>query len=810
VESDDLVWFKGSGVGVACEFSGQCRDGLICEQGSCSPAGDKEGNQKCLLSAECQDGLLCSWSGFCVPPTGEAKEREACASSSDCLLGHYCEVVGVSGFCAKPKEDAGDLGAPCEDTSDCMLGTVCSMNSGTCSPGSVLLTPDLFKGVYCDSEAEVSMPFGVRTVLPVAGQENEFYALPFPNDVRLTTGNVDVSDHPRPGPGLIGVDPIGKVIDAIGEEITGWSINPGIYMRFTRELNPETIRANQSGANVRLIDLDAIKDHPVAFQFNPDRNKYICGNHLYIRPLWSKPLKPKTTYAAVVFKGVESLDGEEGEGLDDLSILLSPTAPLDSSKNLAWLRYQKLRDWLDSVQLGEDDVLGATVFTTGDPYTMVRVMREAVLQNNVPQLAGTPVLCEAGTKSPCATPNWADTEDGQQGLPDFRDCPEAPHPLFHEVHALIRVPVFQEGLRPYETEGGSIAMDGTKPKAVGVEEVCMSITIPRETMPVDGWPVVLYGHGTGGGFRTGARLVAPYLSGDDNGSTAFSVVTLDQPMHGPRKLSEKDPGPLFYNFANPAAARGNNLQGASEIFSQVQFLKNFTGLTISGVPLEFDGNRLAYHGHSQGGATGMMSMPYEAGIGAFVVSGTGGSAPHGILGKTEPYDSSVGIRVALHEVDIDETHPALHLMQLYFDSTDPLSFAPLFGDPPSDSPMQLLGVYGQNDNFNPPASIRIMAAATGAELVKPSDTSTWPEPGFDDIADLGMTLVTAPVSGNRVVQGETVTQGWVQHFPNPATSIIPGEGYDGHFVIYRNLDCRAQLLRFLDTWVKEEYPTIQP
>lgn len=206
----------------------------------------------------------------------------------------------------------------------------------------------------------------------------------------------------------------------------------------------------------------------------------------------------------------------------------------------------------------------------------------------------------------------------------------------------------------------------------------------------------------------------------------------------------------------------------------------------------------------------MMALPFEPDVGLFVLSGTGGSAPHGILGKTEPYDSSVGIRIALHEVDIDETHPALHLMQLYFDATDPLTFAPLFADPPSGKAMHFLGVYGINDHFNPGSSIRIMAAATGGDLVVSDPPPVWPEPGFDDMSDLGMSLVSEPVAGNRLVGDDFVTQAWVQHFPDPATSLVPDEEYDGHFVLYRNPDCRAQFLRFLDTWVKEEAPSVEP
>ena len=45
------------------------------------------------------------------------------------------------------------------------------------------------------------------------------------------------------------------------------------------------------------------------------------------------------------------------------------------------------------------------------------------------------------------------------------------------------------------------------------ESVCLALTIPKDIEPpADGWPVVVYGHGTGGNFRAGVKLLASKLS----------------------------------------------------------------------------------------------------------------------------------------------------------------------------------------------------------------------------------------------------------------------------------------------------------
>ena len=61
-----------------------------------------------------------------------------------------------------------------------------------------------------------------------------------------------------------------------------------------------------------------------------------------------------------------------------------------------------------------------------------------------------------------------------------------------------------------------------------------------------------------------------------------------------------DPGPLFYNYANPRGAKGNLYQAAADGFGLLRLLKTLDQ-DLAGVgSLRFDPERLIYVGHSQG------------------------------------------------------------------------------------------------------------------------------------------------------------------------------------------------------------------
>ncbi len=879
-EDDGMIdLFVGEGVGDDCDESdGEelfCRSGLVCVDGACQPTGDKTVNDKCLLTAECQGptkecdesalsgmsdaqrlecvGLHCGWAGFCVESnTLAGSDTDAlgvfgallsgdkgspCATASECRHNLVCKFQGLGGTCQPVAEEAGDLDEPCgnEDGEpeilNCMAGLACSSKTLTCVPGSIFLNPDLFGGEpYCQDYYESLAPFGVRSLVPRSGQPSDFYSLPFPNDHRRDeNGMPDISAHPLPGGGLIGIDPLSAIAEALPKETDGWSTQAGIFFRFTREVDPESLTGN-----VHLIHLEDGTEHPHTSTFTAARNKYICSNYLMVQPRWGTPLKPRATYAAIITNGVQSTPNvddeiESAQRIDDTAALLSDQSPSDAALTEAWNSYQPLRDYLASGSgMDAASIVGATVFTTNSPTDRMQDVYDAVIQAEQIAIATSPVLCKAGTTSPCSEIlGAADTTDA--GTEASRDCPENPDPDFHEIHAKVRLPMVQSGKRPYLLDGGAleIPMEGGEPQ-FEYENVCMSLTIPTtQAMPATGWPVMIYGHGTGGTYRTGAAIVGDRmarLTTEGGTPTPIAVIGIDAPMHGERKgtglFAQLDSGPLYYNFTNPPAAKGNFYQGAADVFALVELAKKMSqgiaqglgpNIQIQSLPqnvkdvfqgTKFDPNRIMYHGHSQGGATGPLVTPFATDLDQVVVSGTGGSLVYGLLGKKQPYDVSTGMSIALQEISLNEQHPALHLMQYYFDEVDATPYGALMS---SQNVMHQLHVYGVDDTYTPPDTSAIYASSTGGSLITPN-----PEPGwYADIPFYPMDVIdlsSGPVTQNA---GEFTRATVVAKSTGElADHITSTSAYDGHFVIYKDKNASRWFEQWMATWVDTGVPTI--
>ena len=344
------------------------------------------------------------------------------------------------------------------------------------------------------------------------------------------------------------------------------------------------------------------------------------------------------------------------------------------------------------------------------------------------------------------------------------------------------------------------------------ESICVSLTVPKSDPPAGGYPVIVYGHGTGGSFRTAPTLLGSAAT-DPTVPVQFVLVGYDGHMHGDRsgKLGQStqlDAGMLYYNFANPPAAKGNFFQGATDAFAMAKFAaflpQVVSALTNDDAPgvdqlklkLQINQERVAYHGHSQGGAAGPLIAPFSEWIGAVVISGTGGNLIEGLLGKKMPFDISTALAMAVQEISLDANHPGMHLLQTYFDEVDATPYAPLLGAPHNGG-VHLLDIVGMSDTFTPPNAARIYAAATGASIVEPFHTEA--VEGFEYVEDLSLdpSLETKqsalPLGANRVIDGELFTQAVTEH---PTSS-----SYDGHFVVYQDPTAIQIFANFLASWV---------
>lgn len=895
--------YAGAGIGAACKATTDCRAGLTCDGGKCQVKPITAENGKCLLGDECLAGLHCSWAGFCTAqPAGSAAagaacektadcgkglfckqsavascasgatscgnctapsatdiapEGEECTSAAQCPPGMVCESIGLSGTC-KNAVGQGDLGAKCATTSECRRGLSCSKSRKECIPGSLLLNPDLFPGVECSDAAEAKAPFGAVVTVPRAGATADYYALPFPSDVRMKGGKLDLTGHPRPGLGVVGFDAVDRVAQSMAVDMTGWGLTTASYLRFTRTVDPKTIKTvpqvPKEQATVRLVNLKTGVDVPIGPNdavFHEERNKFICRNWLYVHSRWSEVLEPNATYAVIVTDGVREACGNgvcDNKNLGetnqtcpndctdknadtakplaslpapakggDMDALLGAAKPADAQLEAAWNAYAPLRTYLAANPAVKP--VTANVFTTMDTRKFSAQLGELVTSLVKPAFSpsGTPVVCGKGVKSPCADDTWAASALGKAGAPDPRACPaNADSQPFYEIHAKMKMPYIQLGKRPYLNfttpteklrEGGVNTTPDGKPAAVDFEDVCVAITIPKnQPKPANGWPVILFGHGTGGSFRSGAEAMAATVSVPASTGAPVGIATIgfDAPMHANRRGTDDvgkpittDPGPLFYNFANPAAARGNFWQGATDKLTLFRFAKEFKGEGISNFPggaISFDAGNLIYMGHSQGSTTGPIAVPYMNGLKGAVFSGCGGSLVYGLLGKKKPIDASVGLQISFQDLGTDANHPVLNLLQNYFESSDPLIYAPLMQVAPPFQAIHILHTYGHGDSFTPPTTSRIFAAAahTTGGLTDPLLKD------YDKMEDLGYANAPLPISAN--VNGK-LTAVTVQA-DNDAANSLYGKAYDGHFVAFNDKLLIKQVLAYLGSLVK--------
>src|SRR5262249_17219033 len=134
-------------------------------------------------------------------------------------------------------------------------------------------------------------------------------------------------------------------------------------------------------------------------------------------------------------------------------------------------------------------------------------------------------------------------------------------------------------------DGGGFVLDASgQPIVQRTEQVCMAMTVPKGPAPAGGYPVVVFAHGTGGSFRTQisrgtANAFAVGVTDGLGAQVKAVVIGIDQVQTGPRRNgSTESSDDLFFNFGNPAAARGNAQQGAVDQLSLYRFV---SGLALT-------------------------------------------------------------------------------------------------------------------------------------------------------------------------------------------------------------------------------------
>ena len=762
---------------------GNCAPGALCNSQSiclevCPPyCEDMTGElgSTCLVSQDCSVGLVCSVDikDLSEPkrcfPEGAGEAWTLCSTDTHCKRGFYCELISFTGTCQPA--GIGEFGDSCADTGDCISGLHCS-GDGHC--GILGVDVPLFPGIGCESSSEIGGIPRVLFEIPMGTEPpTEFYRLPFPNDIRLSDGKLDLQGHPTGGSSPFGVD-IGKeLLLAMEENLTGFGTNPVVYFRFSADPKLNSIETSGQDANVFLVDLTDPNDlhygKKLSFSWvaSTGRGLHMCRNYLALHVPFGRPLKGGHTYAAILTTDMDSaVSGDDGELLpfqqdQDFATLIDSLPPTEAELLDAWNKYGPLREFLETTQaqalgISKASCAGAAVFTTYDPSDKVSALMEAVGTvgfQGFQEIA----LCEDDAKSPC--------EDGQTGPAHQWGC-FTPHEKFYEIQGLVRVPSFQVGQPPYldPDAGGEIIWNEIGgPVLQGLQDVCFSLTIPKAPAPVNGWPVVLYAHGIGGNYRSHVtRGIAEKLSDflvwnseTNKFDRELQMATLgwDQVLHGPWRSgpSPVPPYALLFNFANPGALLGNFFQSVAEVAYFVELLNSWNDVApgVVGVDTSIDSESVVVIGHSLGGAAAVAAIPYKQETDYLVLSATGGGLLKTLLDATLPVDLRRGLVLALQDENVGRTQPLLALLQQYCDAIDPANFAgSLFFKPIAGHKVNILHLFGIEDQLTTSINLTAFAQASRTLLAQ---SPNMPDEQFQEFG--GVQIVDLP---KKIYNGLTV------------------------------------------------------
>ena len=595
--------------------------------------------------------------------------------------------------------------------------------------------------------------------VPELGQQLEdgFYALPYPNDIRLKEdGKIDLSDMPRPNTILE------DYVNVVAQQQKGFGLSSALYFRFAGAIDAGSLPQDaasslKDNASVYLVNIDADSPGygsriPLEFRFQEEAGDSIGAFWLGVLPFPGFVMAEATTYALIATKRLRSRDGGDVLASDDFKTLLAVSAPAGARLARAHQIYEPLGAYLDAAGGDERaDVVSAAVFTTQNATQLMGRLR-AVIYRDV--------------EAPVARDIAPRTASSEMVLYTGRyDSPN-----------------FQSGSFPYQStaSGGGFEIDPAgDPIVQGSFDLRFAMSLPTGTTPANGWPVVLYAHGTGGSYR----------SFEANGTAirfarlGIAVVSIDQPMHGDR-LPNGDPATTFFNFLNPLAGRGNVVQGALEDFQLLRLVKDLAYIDVAGGnrDIRFDGDKVAFFGHSQGSVTGVPFVAMEPGVKGAVFSGAGGLLYLTMLFKTSPFDVPSVLALIIRDTPLDRFHPALALMQAFFEPADAVVYGRLLvAEPPTgNTAKNILQTQGIIDRFTPLPSIEALATAMGVSPVAPQ------EKVVAGLELLGKELLTAPVSSTGEVTAVLTQYNEVG-------------GSDGHFVVFDVAAAKLQSSLFIKT-----------
>ncbi|HEY8077120.1 MAG TPA: hypothetical protein VIF62_23500, partial [Labilithrix sp.] len=426
--------------------------------------------------------------------------------------------------------------------------------------------------------------------------------------------------------------------------------------------DPESVVADGS---MLLVDVDPAspergKKFPVVAH-TPNADPYVPENLLAIAARPGIVLAPNRKHAFVVTTHVGFADGRTAAAARDV-----PPEVADIP-----------------------DVAAATVFTTGDVVADTAALGDRVLARFQPELES------------------------------FALAANPPDGMCH-VRATIALPQFQRGIPVYETDGlFDIGADGL-PAVQRTESVPVSIALPTTPMPPDGYPLVLYFHGSGGvssEFVDGGNPPEPdpHWPGPVLTKLGFAVAGAALPV-SPERVPGADDF-AYLNIDNVAATRDTFRQGVLESRMLLSaLLRVKIPASVGCGDAHFDPAHVHAQGQSMGGMYTNLVSATEPRIRLAVPTGAGGYWTYFIL-KTHKIPGVSGLISIVMKTQETLTflHPTMNVLETALEPVDPMVSMPRVGRRPLDGhpARPIYEPVGKDDSYFPTEVYDAMALAYG-------------------------------------------------------------------------------------------------
>jgi len=453
-------------------------------------------------------------------------------------------------------------------------------------------------------------------------------------------------------------------------------------------------------------------------------------SRLLIEPL--KPLQPSTRYVVVLTRALRSLDGLPAAPSELFTVVRSATPVADQSvpvlqalspvqkATLEALRTGLIRPivtQLSAIGIAEENVVLAWSFTTQSvSNTLAKLQATAAPGTFAARNTGATLQTINAALPPIANV-YAGTLTLPYYLANAGGNPQSTAPLTQFWLADATQPdvsktfIGQVPCGAFVTAGTGLSPSVSTTACFPVpvkrsdEVVPVLISIPNansgKTMPVDGWPVVIFQHGITGN-RSQMLAIAPALA-----QAGFAVVAIDLPLHGlppasPLRIpgvnertfdldlqnnASSAPGPdgtvdssgaWFINLSSLITSRDNLRQAVSDLIVLTRSVPSAVLVDAGGTPdgTKFDGSKIRFIGHSLGGIVGGTLLGVNSEIGAATLAMPGGGIAK-LLDASKTFGPIIAAGLAGNGVleGSDNYETFLRFAQTLVDSGDPINYA---------------------------------------------------------------------------------------------------------------------------------------